>query len=677
MTTDLHSAVIRDQVVELLDHGLGSDHDAYELATCFAAIANARTAAHRLDALLALHEWTQWGPDDQSNLADSSRVVKAVEVLEALPAVRRGLQDTLAEVLREVEGENLFGETGIPSSRGLVTQLRERVLRRVLPAPSDEHDLARLASRLYASRIASKRFRLLAPPLFHRIVRALAPADRPEIHAPLRAAFADGFRLLSVRVQSQGLSADLRTRRYPLPVAQLPFYRLAFAGEALIDAWLAGKDASSSAAAWQDECAGCSAAIDEMSRRMQAEGVSAGSLYALETLGCCLARMQAMFAVIGAAPGEARSQAVHALFAGLVVEAHDERGVLPLVGNALRRFQRRLVVRQSTDAESYVAQNSRDNRRIWLGAAGGGLAAILIVAVRLKASSSGLPLFLEGLFAGLTYAAGFLALHHFHLVLAGKQPAATAAALAALLRNGSPATRDERVIEYTLKVCRSQFAAALANVAFVFVGATVFNLLWRLTLGRNYLGARQAQHLFDTLSNPSGAMLSCAALTGVLLWLAAMIGAWVDNWALIHRLPQAIADHRLGERFGRRRMVRTAGIVARNLSGWASSISLGLLLGLIPVIGGLALDVRHVTLSSGMLAFAGSALHGWFSAAWLGWALASVTLVFFLNLSVSYFLALYTAWRASGLPRRELLGLGLKVLRRGVKGEREEVKAQR
>jgi site-specific recombinase len=667
MTTDLHAAVIRDQVVEVLDHGLGSDHDAYELAACFAAIANARTAAHRLNALLALHEWTQWGPDDGNGPALSSRVLRAIEVLEALPEVRRRLQDTLAEVLRETEGVNLFGETGIPARGGLVAQLRERVMRRILPEPSDEHDLARLTSRLYGSRVAAERFRLLAPELFHRLVRALAPADRPEIHAPLRAAFADGFRLLSVRVQGQGLSANFRTRRYPLPVAQSPFYRLVFASDALIDAWLAEEDDFSSAGAWQEQWAGCNAAIDEMSRRMQSDGASTESLYGLETLGCCLSRMRAMFDVIIAAPGQARSEAIHRLFAALVVAAHDERGILELLDNKLRRFQRKLVAREAMAAEPYVAHSSRESRFIWLAAAGGGLAAVLIVAIRLKASTLGLPLFVEGLLAGLTYAVGFLLLHHLHLLLCGKQPALTAAALAGLLRHGDRATRDERVIEYTLGVCRSQLAAAVANVALVFAGAFVFNLLWRMTLGHNFLAAKQAQRLFDTLGPLSGATLGYAALTGVLLWLAAMIGAWMDNWAVLHRLPQAVADHRLGERFARRRMVHAAGIVARNMSGWANSISLGLLLGLVPVLGGLgtlALDIRHVTLSSGMLAFAGYALHGWFSAAWLLRALASVTLVLFLNLSVSYFLALYTAWRACGLPRRELLGLGPKFLRR-------------
>ncbi|HVY07935.1 MAG TPA: hypothetical protein VHB46_18310, partial [Burkholderiales bacterium] len=86
-----------------------------------------------------------------------------------------------------------------------------------------------------------------------------------------------------------------------------------------------------------------------------------------------------------------------------------------------------------------------------------------------------------------------------------------------------------------------------------------------------------------------------------------------------------------------------------------------------PVFGqflGLPLDVRHVTLSSGMLAFAGSGLRGWFTTGWFFWALAGVATMFVLNLSVSFFLSLYTAARAYNIARRELAVLGARLLRR-------------
>jgi site-specific recombinase len=267
-------------------------------------------------------------------------------------------------------------------------------------------------------------------------------------------------------------------------------------------------------------------------------------------------------------------------------------------------------------------------------------------------------------------------MHHFHLVLATKQPAMTAATLATLLRSRDRTERLDGVVEFAVRICSSQIAAAVANVSAVFVGAFVFNLLWGLTLGHDYLTDKEARYVFQILSPVTSGTVFYAALTGVILWIAAMIGGWFDNWAVYHRLPQGIADHRLGSRFGRRRMARIAGIVARNMAGWGTNISLGFLLGLAPVFGvflGLPIDVRHVTLSSGMLAFACAGLEGWFTTGWFLWALAGVATMFVLNLGVSFFLSSYTASRAYALERRELVVLGARLLRRLMSSPRDFV----
>ena len=669
MNAEVPTTTIREHVVALLDRGLGSDHDAYELAGCFEAIAAAGSLAHRLDALIALMEWTRQDRTDADGRPDRSRLIKAIDVLEAVSDVRRGLQDTFADMLSETEGVNLFGETGIPGERGFMAELTDRVMGRVLPEPSDEHNLARLVARLYASRENAESFHLLAPELFHRIVGALAPADRPAIWAPLRTALADGFRLLAIRVQAQGLSSKLRARSHPASVAQSPFHLLALTSHVLMDAWRAGEDLSELVRSWRQLCLACRVETAEISRRLESKGVSVDIVFGLEVLERCLSRMEALLDIIERPPGTARNEAVQHLLAELIVAAHDDRSIRHLIRGNLRMLQRKIVDRSGTTGERYVAHSRREYRFIWLAAAGGGLLTVLTAAIKLKVAHSGLPLFMEGLLAGLNYAASFMLLHHFHLILAAKQPAMTAAALATLLRSRNRNERLDRMVEFTVGICCSQFAAAMANVSVVFIGAFLFNFIWRFALGHNYLGTKEAQHVFEALSPVNSGTVIYAALTGVILWMAAMIGGWMDNWAVYHRLPQAIADHRLGERFGRRRMVRGAGIVSRNMSGWGTNISLGFLLGLAPVIGqflGLPIDVRHVTLSSGMLAFACAGLHGWFSTGWFFWALAGVATMFVLNLSVSFFLALYTASRACNLARRELAVLGARLLRRFV-----------
>jgi site-specific recombinase len=159
-----------------------------------------------------------------------------------------------------------------------------------------------------------------------------------------------------------------------------------------------------------------------------------------------------------------------------------------------------------------------------------------------------------------------------------------------------------------------------------------------------------------------------AALTGVILWSSSLVGGWIENFAVYRRLPQAIAEHRLGKVTGRRFLRWFSEVFAHNVSGWAGSLALGMMLGMTPVLGkffGLPLDVRHVTLSSGSLALA---LSGQFAAPLSHpdalAAIGGIGIIFVLNLGVSFFLAITVALRAKEVPRRDRWALLSAILRR-------------
>jgi site-specific recombinase len=141
-----------------------------------------------------------------------------------------------------------------------------------------------------------------------------------------------------------------------------------------------------------------------------------------------------------------------------------------------------------------------------------------------------------------------------------------------------------------------------------------------------------------------------AALTGVILWLASVAGGWFDNFCAYHRLPLAIAQLPAGGYLTRDRLSRWSQSLTRNGAGWATNVSLGFMLGMTPAVGhflGLPLDVRHVTLNAGVLSLATTSLgQRWFGGGAFLHGLAGVGVMFVLNLSVSFFLALITAGRA-------------------------------
>ena len=147
-------------------------------------------------------------------------------------------------------------------------------------------------------------------------------------------------------------------------------------------------------------------------------------------------------------------------------------------------------------------------------------------------------------------------------------------------------------------------------------------------------------------------------MTGILLWASSLFGAWADNWFAWHRLGDALASHRqLLRIWGQTRTARFAHFLQHHIAAFGSNIALGIMLGLLPVLAkfaGLPLDVRHVTLSSGSAAAAVATLGpGIMLAAPFWLAVVGILSIGFINLTVSFALAMWVAMRGRGLESEE------------------------
>jgi len=165
-----------------------------------------------------------------------------------------------------------------------------------------------------------------------------------------------------------------------------------------------------------------------------------------------------------------------------------------------------------------------------------------------------------------------------------------------------------------------------------------FRYLKRLPDGRYMLGPTPFYALF----------------TGVLLFVSSLVAGWFENWFVWHRLDSAIAwNPKIVARLGAARARRWSVYWRQNITGFASNISLGLMLGLVPPVAAffaLPLDVRHVTLASGQLAAAVGALGlGTLLSAAFWWCVAGIAVTGLFNLAFSFFLAFRVALRSRGI----------------------------
>ncbi len=639
------------------------------MSTPFDRLLSAAAPEGRADALVQfVREGRTISP---SGPGERSHVGALIQAMDESPDQRDRFLEALSALLAEADGTALFGDVGIPSDRGFLAELGDRISSRLIPSPRDAHDLAEIVHRLFSSDSDVETFCGLPLSDAHRLVRLLDAGLSKEATATLARGFADGFRLLLSRIQAQGLSRKLRFRSSPGPVSASPFHRILRSGDALLDAWLCGRDVRPALQAFNKDSGECRKESRVIHRHLEDAGVSIDVVFGLQVIDRCLTRTALMADVMEEAPGPERSRAIHRLLSRLVQLAHQDRSVFHLIRWNLHLLDRKIVDRTGKTGEHYVAATGSEYRHIWLAAAGGGALTVLTAAFKMLVHEWHLAPFPESFLYGLNYAVSFLLMQAFGFVLATKQPAMTAAAVAQIMREAAGEDREERIAGFFARLTSSQLAAAVSNVVTVGVGAAVFVAGWLLLAGRPWVDEKTARDTYLVLSPFDSGTIFFAALTGVLLYLGSLAGGWFENWSTYHRVPEGIARHPLGRFVGAERMKRLGDGLARNASGIATNVALGFLLGFAPAVGrffGIPFDVRHVTLSTGQLALAASSLgEGWFGDGAFLRGLAGIGVMFVLNLSVSFALSLFNAARAYEMPPGELAGVLRHVLSRALR----------
>jgi site-specific recombinase len=353
-------------------------------------------------------------------------------------------------------------------------------------------------------------------------------------------------------------------------------------------------------------------------------------VYEVEQLRARVQRIEQLLDCV-LSPQPAREQL--RLLQSLVQLLEQRRGVRSLLSRHYAQLSRKVAERSAETGEHYIAHSRDEYRDMLKRAAGGGAVLAGTTLLKFGVMALGLTAFWSGFWAGANYAASFLLIMLLHWTVATKQPAMTAPAMAQRLGDLKSDASVEAFVDDVVHLIRSQAAGIFGNLA----------LCAPLVLG--------AQALAWSLLGPT---VLFAAFTGVLLFASSLIAGWVENWFVFHRLDSAIAwNPTIVARLGPARALRWSNWWRYHISGVAANVSLGMMLGVVPVVMsflGLPLEVRHVTLSTGQLAAAAGAL-GFevLHAAPFWWCVAGIVATGALNIGVSFWLAFKLAARARGV----------------------------
>jgi len=621
-------------------------------------------AAERLAWLRDLAAWLKagLGPGDGERAVkpQTVRLRHLLGLLERHPDRKEAFARTLRATIDPKDAFDLLIEAGMPRETGFLGELTHRLFAKVLPEPPAE-ELTALFAQVFPDREDAELVQGIAEENWKGV---LALFDHGEgaaaFHASLSRAAARAIPGLAVQACGAALLSSVR-RRMQVAGESLAVWTLPDAANDFAVACESGDAAARESAADRLRAAiGLTLReVDRAYAQLDERGVSIAVVYQLERIRAQAQRMGELADLL-ATPASA-PRVLPYFLASLIRDVHDQRSAGALFRQNFELAARKVVERNAETGEHYITRTRAEYGDMVRRASGGGALMAITTYVKFGVASLHWPLFVEGFLASVNYAATFVAVQFMHLTVATKQPAMTAPAMAARMKGLQDPAKLEGFVDEVAHLVRSQSAAIFGNVFLVFPVTLGLGYLLVHGLSLAPVSPEKATKTIDALSilGPSAFF---AAFTGVLLWASSVLAGWVDNWFAYRRLGAAIGHHRrLAYVFGPSRMQRVAGFLSREIAGLTANISLGFMLGLIPEIFlffGLPIEVRHVTLSTGQVAASVVAL-GWGVAATTPFllALAGLAVIGFLNVGVSYALALNIAIGArtgSGVSRGTL-----------------------
>ncbi len=636
-----------------IDNGIGigahssNDSNSTDLQSLLARLKAHAPVAERHVWLLNLLDWVR-GPG-QSVAASVGRVELFLDTLQARPDLQARLQQWWAVLNDTVDITPLLADFGFAPRTGLASELSARLKRKLLPGSPDTIDASELFMMALPSGFDAQWLMALTPELLARLVALLSGSDMHNTR--WQRDLLDAMTYCAGQILSTGFAPELRLRMGAAARQAQPFHALIRDVESLRVEVLHGlrtpERLDASAQRLRERLDACRSAAASVYSHFEDNGISVGVVFRLRQLRARILRMRELLeCVLSPKP------AVHAvrLLAQLVKVGQERRSVRVLLASNLSLLAAKVAERSAETGEHYITRTRGEYLAMVQNAAGGGAVMAFTTLVKFGLYALALSAFWGGLLAGINYALSFVLIQLLHFTVATKQPAMTAPALAAKLKDLQGEGSVEAFVDKVTHLVRSQVAAVLGNVLVVFPAALGLALLWARMAGTPVLAPGQALKVLDSL-HLLGPSLLFAAFTGVLLFASSILAGWTENWFVLHRLDSALQyNPRITQLLGARRAARWAHFLREHLSGLAANISLGLMLGLTPAFAsffGLGLEVRHVTLVAGQLGVAAASLgpdvvHQ--SALW--WAVATVPLIGALNVGISFYMAFLLALRA-------------------------------
>jgi site-specific recombinase len=581
-----------------------------------------------------------------------------------IPTYRRALHKTLITLFAERRQIAFYTESGLLPTTGFFTELWRKISHNVLPELPDEQELRDCVRIIFHG--SGDHLWMDSIPVDERkevwrLVDFGSICDNSAFQRIVDQLMVAAL-ILSHRIAAMGLSPEL-SRVFPrIREEESPFLALHAEFSRLLDRYRVDYDSSATTA--EDVrhllvlLEQCRQVLTQARRATAVEGTSMALTFLLTSLNQHLTRLELLI--------EALSAHVHATeddvrldhwvdFLLDAIRGERERNSLRRhFSDLLGHIALRVTENAARTGEHYIAADRGEWWGMWRAAAGAGVLIAILALLKILGVGLHLAVLNQGLLNGLIYGIGFLIVHLLHFAIATKQPAMTAASIAATIsQTRGRLSNTEQLVDLIISTSRTQVAAVAGNVVVAFPLAFGIGFLASMSGGLQLVSDQKAVSLLQEVRPLQSLAMFYAAIAGVWLFLTGLVSGYVDNMAAYGRIAVRISALPWLQRLaGTSAAGRMGDYIGTNAGGLCGNLFFGLMLGLTPAFGtmlGLPLDIRHIAFSSANIGYALATPALQVSSSVVVGAVTGVALIGLINLIVSFSLALWIAMRSRGV----------------------------
>ncbi|MDZ4211408.1 MAG: preprotein translocase subunit TatB, partial [Methylotenera sp.] len=478
--------------------------------------------------------------------------VKAIQALCYLlnndPQKTRLLREAILKLLSEHNPISLFVVARHSAFSGFFTEMRRRISHKFLPEAIDTSYLIDLFALFFTK--SSDELWVLAVPdsVWEQLIIAIRFEDAStNVTEPCRQNLLEATQVLSYRIAALGLEPELLRNHPELEQHNSPFITqhtelaefLASSGNKVCNA-TASPDVPASDFTGEDVADikhilvmldQCNNIISKIRRNSTQTGTSIQLTLLLQRMSQQISRLETLLNIIDHLNcGKTANVEVVQLFKALVYSECHKNDVHEHWQENMELMALRVTENASRTGEHYITENRSDYFALMRSAMGAGVIVGVMAMIKILFAKQHLAPLTEAILFSLNYGLGFILIHILHFTVATKQPAMTAAAIAASIDASDGKSRGmDNLVAMIACTMRSQMAAIFGNVVLAIPIAMLIAWGTYYFSGQHFVSPEKARHLLADIDPINSGALFYAAIAGVCLFLSGLIAGYHDN----------------------------------------------------------------------------------------------------------------------------------------------------